>query len=303
MKKLVALLIMFLGINFVNAKEGCNSFYKVNLGIEGKGIVREKYSDKEYTKDSTINIKCTDKFLFEVKPEEGYKLDGVYINGNHITPDEKKVYGLYDAVANSKIKVTFIKKEEAKENEFLFSSYEDNISLYIADLKEELGKNDLLKVVLREITILFDKEFVLNSKDNITIVASEVYKDDLGYKQQKAAKNALYYNFEVFNGEKIVNDLKGTITIKIPYSKSAKAYVYKVDKNGKLTLIENSYDKEHLSFKVKDSGIYAISSEKLYEMEYLRGILNADNQKKLAIIGLGFAVCIFFLLLLIKRRK
>ena len=303
MKKLITLLVMLLGINIVNAERACNSFYKVNLSIEGKGTVNEKYVDKTYSSDSAINVKCTDKFLFTVTPEEGYKLDGVYINGNHIKPDEHKVYGLYDVIANSKIKVTFVKTSEAKDNEILFSSQEDNISLYIADLKDELNRDDVLKIVLREITLLFDKNFVLNSKDNITVVASEVYKDDLNYKQQKAARNSIYYSFEVLSGEKTIDELKGDITFKVPYSKSDKVFVYKVDKNGKLTLVKSDYDKENVSFKVKDCGVYAISSEKLYEMEYLRGILNAHNQKTIAIIGVGFAICIFILLLFIKRRK
>lgn len=303
MKKLLALFIFLLGINFVSAEETCNSFYKVNLSIEGKGIVKSKLTDKIYSNDSTINVKCTDSFLFEVEAEEGYVIDGVYINGNHITADNYKVYGLYDINSTSNVKVTFTKTDKISDNETIFSSSESSISLYIPDLKENLKDDSILRVIIREITILFDKEFIASSKDSITIVASQVYKDDLSYRQQQAAKNSIYYNLNIYDGEKIVNSFKGKAKVVIPYSKSKDVYIYKADKNGKLTLIKSNYDKEKVTFEIKESGVYALSTEKLNEMGYIKSILNLNNQKVIALIGVGFAIALLILLLLIKKRK
>ena len=304
MKKLFVLLIMFLGINCAFAEETCNSYYKVNINLEGKGTIKAKFSDKVYEEDSTINVKCTDSFVFNPVPEEGYILKGVYINGNHITAGDHQLYGLYDVSSNSNIKVVFEKDTAKGENVVEYSSFENSISLYINDLKEEMKDDGILSVSLREVTILFDKAFVKGSSDNITIVAGEIYKDDLNYKEQKAASNSLYYEFKVYNGESLANNIDGKVTIIIPYSKSDKAYVYKVDKSGSLTKIKNTYDKETVSFDVTESGTYALSAEQLNEMALVKSIIDSNNKKTIAIIGIGFVLsCLVLLIISIKKRK
>ena len=305
MKKLLLFLsifTLFVTANVVYADEECNSYYKIHLNIEGNGTVSDKFSEKSYTKDTTINVKCKDHFVFEVKPDNDYEIQGVYIDGNHLTSNNN-AFSITDVMSNTNLKVVFSKSDIVAENEMVFSSYEDNISLYIADLKEELNNNTVFKLLLKEITIVLDNEFIKNSKDNITIVANEIYKKDLNLKEQKAAKTSTMYDINVYSGGKLINDFKGTATITIPFSKGDKAYVYRVLNNGKLSQVKSSYSNGKVSFKVNQLGTFALSKDKLDELGYVRSVINLNNKQKIAILSIGLALALLAVFVKIRKRK
>ena len=306
MKRTFLIIGLLLGLYFtpvlgVKAEE-CNSYYKVNVNIEGKGNVVISDSDKKIADDTTLNIKCDDNLLFTTIPDENYVVKGVYNNGNNISSDTNQ-YGIFNIKNNTNIKIIFGKNTEEQDNIIYYSSSEDNISLLISDLKEELTNDKELNIRLKEVEILFDNEFIKNSNDNITVVANEVYKDDLSVKQKKTVKDCLYYDFYLYNGEDKVDSFKGSATISIPYSKSDKVYVYKVAKDGKISLIDSKYDKEIIKIKVNELGTIAISSEKLDELNYVRGFVNFNNKQIISVIGIGLALCLLAIFIRIKRKK
>ena len=305
MKKLFILLsalTLFIACNTVYAEEACNSYYKVNVNIEGNGLVKDKLSDKSYTKDAVINVKCTDSFVFKAEADEAYNVQGVYVDGSYLK-SENNVYSLNNIMSNVNLKIVFSKDMENAENEEVFSSYENSISLYIADLKEDLDSKKVLKLNLKEVTIVLDNDFIKNGSDTITVVANEIYKKDLNNKEQRAVKNSTTYDINVYFSGSLVEDLKGKATITIPYSKGKEVYVYRVSNEGKITEIDSKYKDGNVTFTVDKLGTFALSKEKLDELGYVRSIINLNNKQKIAIISVGFALALLIVFIKIKRRK
>ncbi len=303
MKKLLFFIsILFLGSIIVSADEACNTYHKININIEGNGSLKVVDSDKTFTKDGTYNVKCNENFLFDVKADDGYTLNGVYTDGNHLSKGSYS-YGIAGVSSNVNLKVIFVKDEETDDNEFVYKTFEDNISLYMADLKEELKKDSSLKFVLKEITIILDNNFIKNSNDNITIVANQVYRNDLNTKEQRAVRDSLYYDIILYNGENEVKDFKGNATIVIPYSKSKDVYVYRVLSNGKIKQVESTYKDGKVSFKVNEFGTFALNKEQLNELGYVKDVINLNNKQKIAIIMVGSALAALIVFVKIRKRK
>ena len=303
MKKLfISILFLMVCCLNVKADDACNTYYKVNINIAGNGVLNIKDSDKSFTKDAVVNVKCDDDFVFEATADDGFTVKGVYSDGNFISPSGKS-YSIVGISSNINLKVIFTKEEDNSENEMFYSSNEDNISLYIDDVKENLDSNQTLKFNLKEVTVTFDNDFIKNSNESITLVANEIYKNDLNIKEQKAVKDALYYAINLYNGEELVTDLKGTATISIPYSKMGKVFVYRVEKNGKITLIDSEYKEGRVTFKVSELGKFALSKEELSELNYIKTIINLNNNQKIAIVSLGFVLALLIVFIKIRKRK
>ena len=305
MKKLLlflSILTLFISCNTIYAEEACNSYYKVNINIEGNGVIKDKLSDKSYTKDAVVNIKCSDSFIFKAEADDTYNVQGVYIDGSHLTSDNN-VYSINDITSNVNLKIVFKEDEKDAENEEVFSSYENSISLFIADLKENLDSKTVIKLFLKEVTVVLDNDFIKNSSDNITVTANEIYKKDLNNKEQRAVKQSMIYDINVYSSGSLVDDLKGKAIVTIPYSKGKDVYVYRVSNVGKITLVDSKYKDGKVTFKVDKLGTFALSKEKLDELGYVRSIINLNNKQKIAIISVGFALALLIVFIKIKRRK
>ena len=298
---ILSLLLFLIYGSVVYADESCNKYYKININIEGNGTIRIKDSEKSFTKDGSINVKCNDSLFIGVIPDEGYFIKGVYSDGNYLTRVDS-YYEINNISSNINLKVILSLEEKDLDNELVYSSNESNISLYI-DSRDEYRDDSVFKFKLKEITIIFDNEFVKKCADNITLVANEIYKNDLNIKEQKAAKDSLYYDINLYSGKTLIEKIDGKATVLIPYNNSDKVYVYRMLKNGKLSKIDSEYKDGIVSFKVNEFGKFALSKVELSELNYVKNIINLNNKQKIAIISVGLALALLIVFIKVKKRR
>ena len=296
----LTILLCFLGISIVSASE-CNTYYKINLNIEGKGTVFDIKENKEYTEDSILNIKCENYLTINTTPEEGYVLKGVYNSGNYISSGNNKY--VFDVLSNLNIKVVFVKDAKANENEISISSTEDNVSINLDDEKDSYTKDTIVKVELKDITLKLSSDIIKNHQDYLTIVAREINKKDMSIKQQRYVKNAKYYNFFIYNNEKELTDLKGEVEISIPYNDSKNAYVYFIDNDGRFKLVDSKFDNETITFKTNHFSVFAISKDKLDEMDFIKGNILANYKQVIGIVGIVSVICLLVVVIRSRRNK
>lgn len=294
----LTILLCFLGISIVSASE-CNAYYKINLNIEGKGTVFDIKENKEYTEDSILNIKCENYLTINATPEEGYVLKGVYNSGNYISSGNNKY--VFDVLSNLNIKVVFVKDAKANENDISISSTEDNVSINLDDEKDSYTKDTIVKVELKDITLKLSSDIIKNHQDYLTIVAREINKKDMSIKQQRYVKNSKYYNFFIYNNEKELTGLKGEVEISIPYNDSKNAYVYFIDNDGRFKLVDSKFDNETVTFKTNHFSVFAISKDKLDEMDFIKGNILANYKQVIGIVGIVSVICL--LVVVIRSRK
>ena len=291
------LLLSILGINVALAE--CNTYYKVSINIEGKGTIKNINENKDYTEDSTLNIKCQNNLTIKVIPEEGYKLQGLYSGGNYLSSRDNN-YG-FDVNQNLNIKAVFVKNTEARDNEIVISSKEDNVSINLDDEKDSYKKDTIVKVELKDITLRLSSDIIKNHKEYLTIVAREINKKDMSIKQQRYVKNSKYYNFFIYNNENELTDLKGEVEVSIPYNDSKNAYVYFIDNDGRFTLVDSKYDNETITFKTNHFSVFAISPDKLDEMDFIKGNILSNYKQVIGVIGIISVICL--LVVVIRSRK
>lgn len=296
----LTILLCFLSIIIVSASE-CNTYYKINLNIEGKGTVFDIKENKEYTEDSILNIKCENYLTINATPEEGYVLKGVYNSGNYISSGNNKY--VFDVLSNLNIKVVFVKDAKANENEISISSTEDNVSINLDDEKDSYTKDTIVKVELKDITLKLSSDIIKNHQDYLTIVAREINKKDMSIKQQRYVKNAKYYNFFIYNNEKELTDLKGEVKISIPYNDSKNAYVYFIDNDGRFKLVDSKFDNETITFKTNHFSVFAISKDKLDEMDFIKGNILANYKQVIGIVGIVSVICLLVVVIRSRRNK
>ena len=296
----LTILLCFLGISVVSASE-CNTYYKINLNIEGKGTVFDIKENKEYTEDSILNIKCENYLTINATPEEGYVLKGVYNSGNYISSGNNKY--VFDVLSNLNIKVVFVKDAKANENEISISSTEDNVSINLDDEKDSYNKDTVVKVELKDITLKLSSDIIKNHQDYLTIVAREINKKDMSIKQQRYVKNSKYYNFFIYNNEKELTDLKGEVEISIPYNDSNNAYVYFIDNDGRFKLVDSKFDNETVTFKTNHFSVFAISKDKLDEMDFIKGNILANYKQVIGIVGIVSVICLLVVVIRSRKKK
>ena len=135
------------------------------------------------------------------------------------------------------------------------------------------------------------------------MVANEIYKNDLNIKEQKAAKDSLYYDINIYSGKTLIEKIDGKATVLIPYNNSDKVYVYRMLKNGKLSKIDSEYKDGIVSFKVNEFGKFALSKVELSELNYVKNIINLNNKQKIAIISVGLALALLIVFIKVKKRR